>query len=56
MTSASLARNVAAIKKAEDRLFFKDAMQKIGPRRAQIGAGETARRMDLSSRAKLDFR
>ncbi len=32
--------NVAAIKKAEDRLFFKDAMQKHRPRRAQVGAGQ----------------
>jgi carbamoyl-phosphate synthase large subunit len=27
--------NVAAIKKAEDRLYFKDAMQKIWPRRSK---------------------
>ena len=29
-TSSLIGANVAAIKKAEDRLFFKDAMQKIG--------------------------
>ena len=48
--------NVAAIKKAEDRLYFKDAMQKHRPRRAASRRWSTISKTVSNSPARSGFR